>query len=292
MAGALTLRNRPFGFNVSNINLKPSKSPVQNSDRMGMYHDCKSKMIKPNHGTCGDYADGDKILLLSDINVDFIEYMGEEFYWNFFDGLFVDTNVVKWAGNRIDIDKLRFNENNAECLSYLYPRLSSRARLYGGKVLTNILRSYKIAYNLDKEKLACQLIGMTDDFAEEFGITPEMTKPMADNISIDSHETVRVVTLRNIESIADYLKARFSNDYGFDVKECLEDGTRKDWVIGSVIVLPTPESIDIYCDGKYFANIIPGDCINIETCKNTYIIKSALNGSLTHFLKLTTIGGE
>lgn len=292
MAGALISLRRPmFGVDVRNI-IKPSVSPVQNSDRMGMYHDCKARMIKPFRGCRSNFVDGDRVLLLSDIDVDFIESLGENFYWNFFDGLFVDTNVAKWAGNRIDIDKLQFNENNAECLSYLYPKLTSRARLYGGKVLACVLRSYKIRYYLDKEKLACQLFGMSDKFAEEFGITPDMTKPMADDTTIGHNETLRVVTSRNIETVTDYLKVRFANDYGFCLKECLDDGTCNRSTIGAVLVVKTDNSIGIYCDGKHCTDIVPGDCINIETKKNTYIIKSALNGSLSHFLKLSTIGGE
>lgn len=290
MAGALSMRNRYFGFAFGE---KPREISAINTikkvsdDKMSQYQSYRNLMVVRGHGNVEDYRDGDKILTMEDINLDLINQNENTFYWNFFDDLYINAEVAKWAGDRINFDNLRFNERNADCLEFVYPELTARARLYGGKLLANVLRNYELKYYLDVDKLACQLIGATPEFIEEFGVTEEMTRPAVIDTGIDNIEAVRVATSRNLEIIAEFLKVRFSKDSYFLVKECMEDGNTITKLIQHVDVVMENGIVSIYGDRELKNSIVPGDCVNIETRKNTYVIKSATDGSLAHFLKFT-----
>lgn len=260
------------------------KHVEKNTDRMSQFHMCKQCMLKPSRGFIEDYRDGDKVLKLDDLDTDFILSV-DGFYWNFFDGCFVDRGVVEWADGNIDLDRLQFNERNLDCLKFVYPRLTSRARLFGGSALSMVLRDYKDHYTLDTEKLACQLIGMTDLFAEEFHITEDMIHPMEDETSISPTEAVKVVTSRNIETCAEYLRNRFKGS--FDVKECDTDGDTKSTSADSVRPVFTSGAIMLFSGDQYLSRVDPGDCLNIER-HNTYLIKTSEGGTLSHFLKISS----
>lgn len=290
MAGVLSMRNRYFGFALSE---KPKEMSVVNTikkvseDKMSQYQSYRNLMIVRGHGNVEDYRDGDKILTMEDINLDLINQNANTFYWNFFDDLYINAEVAEWAEARINFDNLRFNERNKDCLEFVYPKLTARARLYGGKLLADVLRNYELKYYLDIEKLACQLIGATPEFIEEFGVTEDMTRPAFIDTGIDKIEAVRVATSRNLETIAEFLKVRFSKDSYFMVKECTAEGDTIIKLILNIDVVVQNGEVSIYGDRELKTSIVPGDCVNIETRKNTYVIKSADDGSLAHFLKFT-----
>lgn len=292
MAGVMTLRNRFVGMYNSQtkgfkVELPDNPIKVETNDRMVHYQTCRKMMIAKGHGVLEDYLDGDKVLTMNDIDMSFIVANENDFYWNFFDGLYIDEYLCRYVEEQISLDKLQFNERNIGCLAYVYPKLTSRARLYGGVALASVLRNYELKYYLDPEKLACQLVGATKDFITEFGITEEMTRPAIVSDAIDAYEAIKVATIHNLKDISTFLRDRFSKQEYLHVKECSSDGIVSNETSEMIHVVDVKEGIEIYCDGELKTSIVPGDCINIETRKNTYVIKSATDGSLAHFLKFS-----
>lgn len=207
---------------------------------------CKSNFILFNHGTMEDYKSGERVMHMQDLNLHFINEYGYIFYWNFFDGMYVDVQVAKFIENLMDINNLRFNEKNMDTLEYLYPRLSSRARIAGDEGFAKILRRYQILNELDSLKLACQVYTATEEFVQEFIPPWAKVRPVDVDNNIDK-DCVLIVTRSNTEFISDTV-GRYARTHSISIA--------MDEFTANVLTMTYNNTKEVI--------LSPGDAINLE----------------------------
>lgn len=229
---------------------------------------CKSNFILFNHGTMEDYKSGERVMRMQDLNLHFINEYGYIFYWNFFDGMYVDVQVAKFIENLMDINNLRFNEKNMDTLEYLYPRLSSRARIAGDEGFAKILRRYQIRNELDSLKLACQVYTATEEFVQEFIPPWAKVRPVDIDTSSADIDCVLVVTRSGIEFISATIR-RYARAHGINIDI--------DEFRPGVLTLTYNNTNEVI--------LSPGDAVNLEN-GNICLVKYDNDGVILDTLKI------
>lgn len=162
-----------------------------------IYEECKHSMFRCNRNIMMEFKTGFRVLKMEDLNTEFIDQMGDRFFWSFFNGMYVNEYVALWGKDRINWDELKFNITNLECLRQVYPHLTTRARLVGNIHLAKILR--EVGY--DREKLALQVTEMEPGFRKEFGLGGKLIRPVLAPFPYSGDKTVRILTKRNLSEV-------------------------------------------------------------------------------------------